>query len=374
MKIKDLIKESTIPAVGRKYQHVEDLIFTNGSHGGLHAIERLRQIATESSNIELKWDGSPVLYWGRDSEGRFSMMTKNAWDYLKKGKTVLENGTSTVMYSANDVKKFILNTGTPSPNREAYANRVANLWKYLESASPSKGYVEGGVLFDDIQQPTLNVSTGEYEFTPNITKFHIPAYSNLGKRISESKVMVAVTGYYDSIGSINESRFPDAETLSTNDVIVQGTKYVESKPEIDLLVLDLAEQMILENSELIDSFLKPSPGLSRPGEILYKFFNQNLRLSGTKEKFHEWAQRNLSLGQAQKILSRPGLNTILSIVESLTEAKTQIIETFSNSTHGDIRQTNPEGYAQAHPGKKFKNDMPGQFIKMINQATWAPRK
>jgi hypothetical protein len=374
MKIKDILKESIAPVVGRKYQHIEDLIFTNGCRGGLHAIERLRQIATENANIELKWDGSPILYWGKDNDGRFSMMTKNAWDYLKKGKTVLENGVSTVMYSPNDVKQFILNTGTPSLERTAYANRVSNLWKYLESASPTKGYVEGGILFDDIQRPTLNVSTGEYEFTPNITKFHVSMHSNLGKRIAESKVMIAVTGYYDSIGSINESRYPDAETLSTDEVIIQGTKYIESTPKIDLRLLDLVEQMILENSELIDNFLKPSQGLSRPGDILYKFFNQNLRLSGTKEKFHEWAKTNLSLGQSQKILSRPGLNTVLSIVESLTEIKTQIIETFSNTTHGDIRQTNPEGYAQAHPNKTFKNDMPGQFIKMINQSTWAPRK
>jgi hypothetical protein len=44
-------------STGRKYQHIEDLVFTNGSHGGLHAVERLRSMAEQESTIELKWDG-----------------------------------------------------------------------------------------------------------------------------------------------------------------------------------------------------------------------------------------------------------------------------------------------------------------------------
>lgn len=374
MKFTDLITESKLPMVGRRYQHIEDLVFTNGSVGGLHAAERLKQIATEGTNIELKWDGSPVLYWGRDSQGQFSMMPKNAWDYVKRGKTALDNGVSTVMQTAADVENFILNTGKPSPMRESFAQRVASLWPYLEKASPAHGYVEGGVLFDHVQRPKLNSKTGEYDFTPNITSFHIPADSQLGQRIAESKIMVAVTGYYDSIGSINESRFPDAATLSTRDVIVQGTTFIETAPVVSTLGIDLAEKLIEEYAEVIDNFLKPMPGMSKPGEILYKFFNQNLRVPGVKHRFQEWAIANLSTNQAQKILSQPGLNTVLGIVETLTQEKMQVIEAISSISHNSIRQTKPEGYAQAHPGREFKRDLPGQFIKMIDQANWSPRK
>ena len=374
MKFTDLITESQLPMVGRRYQHIEDLVFTNGSIGGLHATERLKQIATEGTNIELKWDGSPVLYWGRDSQGQFSMMPKNAWDYINRGKTTLDNGVSTVMQTAEDVKNFIINTGRPSPMREAFASRVASLWEYLEKASPVYGYVEGGVLFDHVQRPTLNSNTSEYEFTPNITSFHIPTNSKLGQRIAESKIMVAVTGYYDNIGSITESRFSDAATLSTNDVIVQGTTFIEQAPAVSTLGIDLAERLIEEYAEVIDNFLKPVPGMSRPGEILYKFFNQNLRVPGVKHRFQEWAISTLSSNQAQKILSQPGLNTVLSIVETLTQEKMQVIEAISSVSHSSIRQTRPEGYVQAHPGKEFKRDLPGQFIKIIDQANWSPRK
>ena len=76
---------------------------------------------------------------------------------------------------------------------------------------------------------------------------------------------------------------------------------------------------------------------------------------------------NVSAGQAQKVLSHPGLNSILTAVEMLTNEKMKIINSLSKGTHGGIRQTKPEGYAQAHPGVKFKYDLPGQFVKTIDQ-------
>ena len=102
------------PTVGRKYQHIEDLVFTNGSNGGLHAVERLRHMGSEGGGIELKWDGSPVVYWGRDEQGAFHLIPKNAWEYLKRGAHQTKGGVPTMMNSANDIENFILNTGNPT--------------------------------------------------------------------------------------------------------------------------------------------------------------------------------------------------------------------------------------------------------------------
>ena len=367
------------PAVGRKYQHIEDLVFTNGSHGGLHAVERLRHMAEQGGNIELKWDGSPVVYWGKDEQGRFSMIPKNAWEYLKRGKTEIAPGVPAAMYSPQDVRSFILGTGKTGTEeqqhqREAFAQGMANLWPYFEKISPQKGYIEGGILFSPDQPASLNPETNEYDFTPNITSFHIPAKSDLGKRIAKAKVMVAATGFYATLGSSDETRFPDAEKLSTPDVIVQGTTYVEKAPATNTAGLNKAEKYIENNAAAIDNFLAPKPGLSKPGDILYKFFNQNLRVAGVKAKFQQWAQANLSAGQSQKVITDPGLNIVLDAVELLTDEKMKIIGALSSGTHGGIRQTKPEGYAQAHPGAGFNRDLPGQFVKAIDQANWAPRK
>jgi hypothetical protein len=371
------LAEAAAPTVGRKYQHIEDLVFTNGSTGGLHAVERLRHMTSKGGTIELKWDGSPVVYWGRDEHGKFHMYPKNAWDYMKRGTTHTKSGVTTMMNDPDDVAMFVLGTGTTQPGQEeqrrAFARGLADLWPYFEKISPKSGYIEGGILFSPLKPAKLNPSTHEYDFQPNITSFHIPMDSDLGKRIAKAKIMIAATGYYTHIGA-DETRYPNAESLSTPDVIVQGTTYVEHPPQVDKSGLDHAENYIKKNKAAIDSFIAGQPGLSKPGDVLYSFFNQNLRVAGIKQQFATWAQSKLSNTQAQKVLSHPGLDAVLTAVELLTHEKMKVINALSTGTHGGIRQTKPEGYVQAHPGGKFKNDLPGQFVKTIDQANWAPRK
>jgi hypothetical protein len=179
--------------------------------------------------------------------------------------------------------------------------------------------------------------------------------------------MIAATGYYPALGSSDETRFPNAEQLSTPDVIVQGTSYVEKAPGVESALLNKAEQFISSNGAAIDAFIAPKPGLTKVGDILYKFYNQNLRIAGVKEKFVQWAQTNLSAAQANKVISDPGLDSILTAVELLGNAKMDIYQKASAGTHGDIRQTKPEGYVYQDPET-------GQFVKAIDQANWAPRK
>jgi hypothetical protein len=261
-------------------------VFTNGSVGGQHAVERMRKMSQQGGSIELKWDGSPVVYWGRDEAGRFMLIPKNAWDYLKRGKKETTNGVSTEINSPEDIRNFILNTGKAEPGKEKqrqnYANQLASLWNYFEKISPEAGFIEGGLLFypgtkpqGGTAMPVLNNETGDYDFTPNISSFHIPANSELGQRIAKAKVMVAATGYYETMGASDETRYPDAEALSTPDVIVQGTTYVEEAPGIDETLVDQAEEFISTNGESINSFLAPKQGLSRVGDILYKFYERS---------------------------------------------------------------------------------------------------
>jgi hypothetical protein len=105
----------------------------------------------QSGSIELKWDGSPVVYWGRDEDGVFRLFPKNAWDYLKRGTTQTKSGVSTEMNSPEDIRNFILGTGNTEPGKEKqrqnYANQMASLWSYFEKISPEVGYIEGGILF-----------------------------------------------------------------------------------------------------------------------------------------------------------------------------------------------------------------------------------
>jgi hypothetical protein len=386
MRVSDLLLEAAGPAVGRKYQHIEDLVVTNGSGGGLHAAERMKHMVDNYDSIELKWDGMPVVYWGRDENGTFRMIPKNAWAYLKSGKTQTSSGAPTVMNSAKDVYAFVMGTGNADPNdksRVQFAKQFSGMWQYFEKISPQKGFLEGGLLFypgtkptGESAMPVLNKNTNTYDFKPNITGFHIPVSSELGKKIANgAKLMVAATGYYATLGSSDEQRFPNAESLSTNDVLVQGTTYVEEMPGVDTSYIDKISQFISSNAQVIDTYLSPKKGLSRPSGILYTYLNSHLRKDGLVRDFPQWAQSNLSEGQAQGMLAdKKGYEATLGAVEGLTRAKMQIIKSLSLGLHGGIMQTNPEGYVQAHPEINFDNPLPGQFLKLIDQQNWAPKK
>jgi hypothetical protein len=307
------------------------------------------------------------------------LIPKNAWDYLKRGKKETTSGVSTLMLSPTDIENFIVNTGKAEPGKEKqrqdYAKQLSDLWQYFESISPEKGFIEGGLLFYPGKMPIVNKATNTYDFTPNITTFHIPVNSELGEKIGYAKLMVAATGYYSSLADPTESRYPDAEQLSTEDVIVQGTTYVQEPIEFDQSDLDQAEQYIEQNAQVIDSFIAGVPGLAKPGDVMYKFYNQNLRIEGVKSQFENWVKTEFPTGgKAQKILTHPGINVVLDAVEMLTNAKMKVITSLNAGTHGGIKQTKPEGYVQAHPGGEFKRDLPGQFVKTIDQGNWAPRK
>ena len=74
------------------------------------------------------------------------------------------------------------------------------------------------------------------------------------------------------------------------------------------------------------------------------------------------------------LADKKGYETTLGAVEGLTNAKMQLIKSLSLGLHGGIMQTNPEGYVQAHPEISFDNPLPGQFLKLIDQQNWAPKK
>jgi hypothetical protein len=382
MKINEILTEATAPAIGRKYQHIEDLVLSHGAKGGMHAIERMRHMGTEGGHIELKWDGMPVVYWGRDEKGVFRMIPKNAWAYIKRGQMQTKTGAPTLPNSPEDVMKFVLGTGSGDvEGRTGFARQLAQLWPMFEKISPEKGYLEGGLLFypgtkpdGKSAMPVFNKKTNTLDFTPNITTFHVPIDSKLGQKIEHAKMMVAATGYYATMDS-DESRATGIEKLSQPGILVQSTTYVEDPVPVDAKGLQNLVSFIQKNGQLIDNYLAPKKGLSKPGGVLYTYLNQHLRISGLLKDFPAWAKSNLSSGQAQSMLEDiNGLKATLGAVEALGNEKQKIINILSQGLHGGIKQTKPEGYAQAHPGAKFTNDIPGQFVKMIDQGNWAPRK
>jgi len=389
----EFLLESQVPQVGRKYQHLEDLVFTNGSQGALHAIERLKRLPTDYSTVEVKWDGSPVFYWGRDTSGKFYFFPKNAWAYQSRGKDkVTGTQISTYTDSPKAVRQFISGTGRAETKeqqeqRESFSRNVAGLYSIFERATPTsfRGFVEGGLLWAPFM-PYERTRTGgqiEYKFTPNLTTFYVSASSAMGQKMQTSRAGIAVTGYYTEIGSTDEQRLDPMLLKSLNlddDLVVQGPIFVETAPKLDTTIINALselERSIVANRQQIDSYLAPKEGLKSPGAKIYEFMGAQraTKFANLVRAFPQWVKENSSEKQQQYLLDAAGnWKLVISAVAQIMSAKDQVIAQWLKSLkhHSAIRQENPEGFAQPHQGG-YAYDIPDQFVKYIKRSDWQPR-
>lgn len=357
------------PAIGRSYQHIEDLVLTHGSHGALHALERLEYIAANPNTLELKWDGNPVLYWGRNSKGQFSLLTKNAWDYLKRGKNTLDNEVNVLPFDKKELKNFILSTGVANDTRTEFADAISNLWDLFEAASLAEGYIEGSLLFYP-SAPACQV-LDEYRFTPNITTFRVRCDTALGKQITNATAMVAATGMYKTAGSSDELR--GSMPASTADLVIKGTTTIPNGT-IELTTIGDTREFITAHAAEIDEFLSPKPSMKYPGRVVYEFLNSVLRSDHVLEQFKEWASETLSAKQHKIMLDNVFmLVPVLLTIARLVSVKHELIAKCELLASDDITQEKAEGFVHAYQGT-YQHDIPGQFVKLINQENWAPRK
>jgi len=75
--------ESIKEGAEARIQHIEDLIFFQGSQGAKRALAQLKQLAKSKDNVQIKWDGSPAVIFGRDDDGKFVLTDKGG--FVAKG-------------------------------------------------------------------------------------------------------------------------------------------------------------------------------------------------------------------------------------------------------------------------------------------------
>ena len=365
--------------LGRAFNHLEDLVFFHGSRGTLEALQHLKDISTKegASNIRMKWDGAPQIYWGREvANGPLILAGHNGW--LRGAKT--DNPEA--------VKDFIANqSGNPkTPEekiaRDAFANQFANLYPLFDAATPADfvGFVYADSLF--LEQPELD-QQGIYNFCPNPksqTCYHVRADSELGQRISQAQVMVVGHAYFPKFGMPDDAQKPidDFSMFNgTTDLIVQGPIYNSATINVDTSAIDEAEAYLKQHAGQIDGFLAPQPGLSDLKDIIYKFVNQtakakNLDNIGSKLFFDWLTSSGVSAPKQQKIqqLSQANgsaLEAIFTLVRQIQAVKDNVIDQLEAGHSADIWDTQGEGRVRyAGQGKEFGN------IKLVPRKRWTP--
>jgi len=264
--------------LGRAFNHLEDLVFFYGSAGTLEALEHLKDFATEqgSGSIRMKWDGNPQIYWGRAQKGGPVVLAgHNAWS----------RGVAAT--SPEEVEDFIVNkSGSPKTPEEQAARRefgakFASLYSMFDAATPTNfvGYVYADGLFLDPPRE----QNGVYTFCPNPksqTCYHVRADSELGKKISQAKVMVVGHAYFPEFGMPDAQQEPmqDFSQFDNNpEVVVLGPVYNTKPVEVNTQAIDTVEAFVRQHASQIDNFLQPVAGLSDLKDIIYRYVNQTAK-------------------------------------------------------------------------------------------------
>ena len=60
--------------------HPEDLVFLGGSQGANDAVNAIVNTVKKPKTITIKWDGYPALIFGRNDNGKFSIMDKHMFN------------------------------------------------------------------------------------------------------------------------------------------------------------------------------------------------------------------------------------------------------------------------------------------------------
>ena len=352
---------------GARIQHVEDLVFFEGSKGAIRALQSLRKMGQGGhKDVTLKWDGSPAIIFGRNEDGEFILTDKSG--FVAKG----YDGRSK---SPDDLENMLLNRSggknKDKPDYVQFANNMKQVYNDYEKAVPQdyRGYFKGDLLYFDTPQ----VVEQNYVFKPNIVEYAVDINSDLGKKIGKSKTGVVIHRQVDADG--NESPLQDPDIFIGNRVLVVPPVSVEQAPEPDLPELDRLAQIIKKDSSAIDSLLNPDTlramKVTDFPDILYTYTNSKVDtgLENLGRDFVKWlGASKVSRIKQQKIIeyikqNMQAFTSLWEVVNGIMKVKNGIINQL-DSNGGSVKartagQEGGEGYVLAHPGGD---------VKLVNRA------
>ena len=344
-------EDETAPKkVGREFNHLEDLVFTE-PNGAQRAIQILKDIASPKTEISIKWDGNPTVYWGRDDDGTFRMVGKNNWGR--------EEGKSS---SPEELKQFILSRGKGEDWREKFAGDMAALWPIFEAGTPKdfRGYVYGDILFHPGRP--YDSGDGKITFTPNQTTYSVKATSPIGQKLGKAKIAVAAHKHLDYFGDKTGEDLKDVKGLNSNpELMVFGLTYVSHRPAVNADNLGKI-QSLAKNQQAINKFLTPVAGMGYLQNEIYTFVNSQSKAKQleniSSEAFFNFLQKTPA--KASKVKSHsdanPGvLDNLFLLVREIMTAKDEVIREL-DAAEGDITAHTggkPGGEGYVVGGTKF---------------------
>lgn len=359
MKINELLTEAKA-----RIEHPEDRVF-EGGQGALEALESLKNAASSSENLSVKFDGTPALIAGRDN-GKFVMTDKAG---LAKKQ---------LPASAVDMYNMIFDRKPDQPGRMDYAASLSGLFKSVEKLFPPK--FKGLVQFDVMwfSQPKIDHRHKMVEFQPNKVLYSIPMQSQLGKEIANSRYGIVVHSYFDSPEDEDSRAIQDFESLGLNSVTglvvlnPRATFEVQADPEI-IKTIDQTASYAKKSSKAIDSFvsrdnLAPKKIVDLPA-LMKRFLAERARVgkgsaADLQTDFITWIKTSSMTESKRKNCLEyiqahmDGYGAVWAVVSQIVAIKMHIfgnLETLNTSIKASINgHAGHEGYVVDAPSGKIK--------------------
>lgn len=348
--------------VGRDYQHLEDLVFVDGSAGANEAADVLDKLGKDTSDVSIKWDGNPTVYWGREQDGKFVLVGKNGWGRNKST-------------NPDDLANFIKSSGKGEDWREKFGNDMAGIFRIMEKSTPPdfRGYVYGDLLWHPGKP--FQTSKEGIQFTPNKVTYTVDPNSELGKRSAKAKVGVVVHMMYEEFGSKSGTPVEDIAALNSPEVVVLGQTYVTHTPKVDTSHVKEIRSLAAKNGKAIDQFLAPVAGLSDMKNIIYTFVNQTAKakqLDGlSADGFFNWLKSStVSAGKQAKIAelnkaNPKALPAVFELVNKIMSVKNNLIDQL-DAADADVKAST--GGEQGGEGYMAL----GSKTKLVPRHRWTP--
>jgi hypothetical protein len=232
--------------------HPEDLVFLGDVAGANRAVDAVAKTVTNPKTVTIKWDGYPALIFGRDTNGKFSIMDKHMFN--KK------DGTGRQVYSPEEFRKYDLDRGV---DRSDLHRLIAEIWPGLEKASSgTKGYYWGDLLFSK----PLADSNGLYTFkaNPNGITYTVDTTSETGKLMKGKTAGIAVHQYIAPEAPNTDSAVPLDGTIgqlknNSNVAIIPSKMPITPSLKLDQKLLAKTKQDISKYGPAVDQLMNSAP-------------------------------------------------------------------------------------------------------------------
>jgi hypothetical protein len=370
-----LVGESIQLDEAARIQHAEDLIFWEGSKGVVRALESLKKLEQGGhKDVTIKWDGSPAIIFGRDSDGSFVLTDKSG--FTAKG----YDGRSK---SADDLENMLLNRSggknRENPSYQAFAANMKDIFDEYEKATPKdfRGFFKGDLLYFN----TPEQRDGKFVFKPNIVEYAVDPNSEIGQKIARSKTAIVIHRMVEPDGS--EHPLKDYDIFEGDEVLVVPPVTAQRAPAVNDTHLIELRQLINKNARAIDDLLNPevirANKMSDLPQIFYTYLNSKVDtgLDNLARDFPRWLQGSkVSNAKKQKVSEwigehNVGFNALWETVAGIMRVKDDIIKQLdqhdTDITASINGQAGGEGYVLAHPEGDIKL-VPREFFSRANRA------